>query len=157
MHSSIFLYSYLESHGLISEGLMSRNKSRNSLAVCDFGMSIIKRLSLKQDALGAQYLIVTGSDCWNYTMRCLFCVYSSSSALITEILCTVFRDIFDWNEAQCAFIELTIMCYKQNFKEIVQGVMFPGAGLDKAVGLARGARELVTVRDLNCSERLAVI
>ncbi|KAI3926089.1 hypothetical protein MKW98_028225 [Papaver atlanticum] len=39
--------------------------------------------------------------------------------------------------------------YKQNVKDIVQGALFPEAGLDKAVGLAGGAGGLVVVRDLN--------
>ncbi|RZC84647.1 hypothetical protein C5167_047434 [Papaver somniferum] len=38
--------------------------------------------------------------------------------------------------------------YKQNVKDIVQGVLFPGSGLDKAVGLGGGPRELFIVRDL---------
>ncbi|KAI3994932.1 hypothetical protein MKX01_041341 [Papaver californicum] len=39
--------------------------------------------------------------------------------------------------------------YKQNVKDIVQGALFPEAGLDKAVGHAGGAGGLVVVRDLN--------
>ncbi|RZC52778.1 hypothetical protein C5167_021201 [Papaver somniferum] len=39
--------------------------------------------------------------------------------------------------------------YKQNVNDIVQGALFPEAGLDNAVGYAGGAGGLVVVRDLN--------